>query len=280
MPFSRATAAETNGSAADNLHAESAGALGHFKTDAAQAENAERLAAQLRALQVFLLPLAGVHGGVGRGQFARQGDHQADGQFGDGDGIGAGRIHHHDAAARGGLGVDVVHAHAGAANDAQLGRVRHQRVVDLHGAAHHKRVGIGQRGGQAVGQLVVRQHFPSRLGRKHGQRCRRNFFRQNDLHGCSLVRCCADSVVVKTNALLLAEQVEHAHHRRMRLAFAALVLGERVGMHAQPLGHFVLKEIELLARDQQLFSETQFRHEAVLSSQLQFTAAVSSVGKP
>jgi hypothetical protein len=31
-------------------------------------------------------------------------------------------------------------------------------------------------------------------------------------------------------------------------------------MHAQPLRHFVLKEIELLTRDQQLFSESQFWH--------------------
>jgi hypothetical protein len=31
-------------------------------------------------------------------------------------------------------------------------------------------------------------------------------------------------------------------------------------VHAQPLGHLVLKEIELLPRDQQLFSKTQFGH--------------------
>ncbi len=68
-------------------------------------------------------------------------------------------------------------------------------------------------------------------------------------------------VLVKADAVLFAEQLEHPHHRRMRLALAALVLGERVGMHAQPLGHLVLKEVKLLARDQQLFSESQFGHE-------------------
>ena len=63
-------------------------------------------------------------------------------------------------------------------------------------------------------------------------------------------------ILVKTDALLLAEQIEHAHHCRMRLAFAALVLGDGVGVHAQPLGHLVLIEVELLAGDEQLFSKS------------------------
>ena len=136
------------GIAADEFHAEAAGALGDFETDAAEAENAEGLAAQLRALKIFLLPLAGVHGAVGRGQFAGEREHEADGELGNGDGVGAGRVHDHNAAAGGGFGVDVVHAHAGAANDAQLRRVLHQLVVDLHGRAHDQRIGIGQRGRQ------------------------------------------------------------------------------------------------------------------------------------
>ena len=178
------------------------------------------------------------------------------GQFGDGNGVSAGRIHHHDAAARGCLGVNVVHADAGAANHAQFRRVLEQCIVHLHRAADHERVGIGQRGGQSFRQLVVRLDIPSRLARKHGQSGRRNFFRQYDLHRCSLIRRSGPArVLVKANALLLAQQVEHAHHCRVRLALAALVFGERVGMHSQPLRHFVLIEIELLARDKQLFSE-------------------------
>ena len=174
------------------------------------------------------------------------------------------RIHHHNAAPRGRFGIDVVHAHAGAPDHAQLGRMLHQRIVHLHRAAHHQRVGIGQRRRQSLGQLVVRLHFPSRLGRKHGQRRRRNLLRQYDLHRCSLVLFTA-LVLIKANALLLAQQIEHAHHRRVRLAFAALVLGERVGMHSQPLRHLVLIEIKLLARDQQLLSESKFRHEVAPS---------------
>ena len=197
-----------------------------------------------------------MHGGIGGRHFSRQRDHQADGELGDGNGVCAGRVHHDDAAARGCLGVNVVHANAGAANHAKLGSVLKKCVVHLHRATDDERVGIGQRGRQSFRQLVVRFDFPTRLACKHGQSGWRNFFRQYDLHGCSLVRRGGPAcVLVKANALLFAEQIEHAHYRRMRLAFAALVFGERVGMHSQPLRHFVLIEIELLARDQQLFSE-------------------------
>ena len=51
--------------ASDDFESEAACAPRHFKPDAAQAENAERLAAQFRALQALLLPLARVHRGVG-----------------------------------------------------------------------------------------------------------------------------------------------------------------------------------------------------------------------
>ncbi len=156
------------GVAADDFEAEAAGAACDFKADTAEAENAEGFAAQLRALQRFLFPLAGVHGAVGDGKLARKGEHEADGELGDGDGVGAGRIHDDDAAARGGFGIDVVDAHAGAADDAQLGRLLHERVVDLHGGADHERIGIGECGRQSIGQLIVRDNFPSGLGGEDG----------------------------------------------------------------------------------------------------------------
>ena len=121
--------------AADDFEAETAGALGDFKADAAEAENAEGLATQLRALQTLLLPLAGVHRGVGRRQLAREGEHEADGELRDSDGVGARGIHDDDTAARSSFSVDVVHAHPGAANDAQLRCRRHQCVVNLHRGA-------------------------------------------------------------------------------------------------------------------------------------------------
>ena len=98
----------------------------------------------------FLVPLAGVHGFVGAGDGAGHGDHEAEGELGDSDRVGAGRVHHDDAAMGGGGGVDVVHAHAGAADDAQLRRVLEQGGIHLDGGAHDERVGVGQLFGQAL----------------------------------------------------------------------------------------------------------------------------------
>ena len=201
-----------------------------------------------------------MHRCVRGGHLARQRQHESNGQLGHSNRVCARRVHHHDAAPRGGIGVDVVHAHPGATDHAQLGRMLHQRVVHLYGTAHHQRVGIGKGRRQTIRQLVVRQDFPSRLGRKHRQRRRRNLLRQNDFHLLSLVLF-RSGILVKTYALLFAQQIEHAHHGRMRFALAPLVVGDGVGMDAQPLRHLVLIEVELLARNQQLFSECSFRHE-------------------
>ncbi len=139
----------------DQLHAEGGGAPGDFEADAAEADDAERLAAQLRALQGFLVPFAGVHGLVRARDAAAHGDHQAERQLGDGDGVGAGRVHHHDAVVGGGGGVDVVDAHAGAADDAELGRVLEQRGVGLDGGADDEGVGVGELGLQGFGASIL-----------------------------------------------------------------------------------------------------------------------------
>jgi hypothetical protein len=86
------------GVVADEVHAEGLGAAGDFEADAAEADDAEGLAAELGALQGFLVPLAGVHGGVGARDGAAHRDHEAEGEFGDGDGVGAGGVHDDDAA--------------------------------------------------------------------------------------------------------------------------------------------------------------------------------------
>src|SRR6476660_7065178 len=46
----------------------------------------------------------------------------------------------------------------------------------------------------------------------------------------------------------------------MWLALASFILRNRVGVYAQLLGHLIGKEIKLLSSNQQLFSETEFRH--------------------
>ena len=244
--------------AADDFETEAAGTARNFKSDAAESENAESFAAKFGALQALLLPLAGVHGAVGGRELAGEREHEADGELGDGNGVGARSVHDDDAAARGGFGIDVVDAYAGAANDAQLRRVLHQGVVDLDGAADDEGVSVGECGGQAVRQLIVGQNLPARLSRENGECCGGYLLRQNDLHLVSLGRCGGPGFkFVEADVVLLAEQVEHAHHGCVRLALAALVLGDGIWMHAEQLGHLVGVEVELLARDEKFFAETR-----------------------
>ena len=114
----------------DHLHPEGLRATRDFDAHAAQSDDAQRLAAKLGALQRLLLPLAGMHGGVGTAELTRHRQHEGEGVLGDRDGVAAGSVHHHDAALGGGVEIDVVHAHAGASDDAQLGRLVHHGGVD------------------------------------------------------------------------------------------------------------------------------------------------------
>ena len=253
MPFSRATAAETNGSLPTISRPKAAGAFGHFETDASETQNAQGLAAQLGALQALLLPLAGVHGAVGGRQLARERKHEADGELGDGDRVGTRGVHDHDAAARGGFSIDVVDTDAGSADDTQPGSLFHQSVVGLNRGANDERIRIGEGSRQAVRQFVVGQHFPAGFSCEHCDRGGRHFFGQNNLHCVAPLMLCG-LVFVEADSVLFAEEIEHAHDGCMRLAFSALVLGEGVGMDAQLFRHLILEEIELPAGDEQLFS--------------------------
>ncbi len=111
---------------------------------------------------------------------------EAEGELGDGDGVGAGRVHHDDAAMGGGGGVDVVDAYAGAADEAQLGRGLEQLGVGLHGGADDERVGVGEfsfeAAGAALGDLVGGDDLPAGFLLQHRQGCGRYFFCKNDLH--------------------------------------------------------------------------------------------------
>ena len=122
-------------------HFESERALHHFAPDAAEPDHAERLAAQLIAEELLLLPLAGARRGIGLRNMARHREHQRERVFGDRNGIPAGRIHDEHAGLGGGVQIDIIHANAGAADDAQFRRLLQNRLGHLHGAAHQQRVG-------------------------------------------------------------------------------------------------------------------------------------------
>ena len=153
---------------------------GDFDSDAAQADDAQRLAAKLGALQRLLLPLAGMHGGVGAHQVTRQRQHESEGVLGDRDGIAAGRVHHHDAALGGGVEIDVVHAHAGASDDAQLGGLVHHGGIDERGRAHQYGVRSGQFAGERL--FVGGYDVPVVVFAEDGGRGRRDFVSDDDFH--------------------------------------------------------------------------------------------------
>ena len=78
--------------------------------DAAEADDAERLVAELGAEQALLLPALLLHRRVGGGDRPRQREHQREGVLGDADAVAAGRVGDDDAAGARGLEVDVVDA--------------------------------------------------------------------------------------------------------------------------------------------------------------------------
>ena len=105
-----------------HLHAKGQRALRHFTPDAPHAQHAERFAAHFRALKLFAIPLAGRHRPVRLRHLPGEAQQHREGQLRGGNGVAARRVHHHHAALGGSLDVDVVHADAGAADDAEPGR--------------------------------------------------------------------------------------------------------------------------------------------------------------
>ena len=164
-------------------HVEGAGALGDFQAHSPQPDDAKRLAAQLGALQRLLLPLAGMHERVGAAQVARHGQHQPQGVLGDRHRVCAGGVHHGDALLGGGFQVDVIHAHAGAADHAELGSGREHARVHLDGGAHDQRVGIHQVGRKFAFDLLGSDQRPAVLIAEQLDCGGGNFLGNHDLHG-------------------------------------------------------------------------------------------------
>ena len=107
-----------------------------------------------------------MHQLVGAADVAGHGQHQRQRMFGHGDGIGAGRVHHGDAFAGGGIEIDVVHAHAGAPDDPQFAGVFQQVGIHLHRGANDERVGRLQLRRQLALDLVGRDDGPARLAQQ------------------------------------------------------------------------------------------------------------------
>ncbi len=141
----------------DDLHAEGGHPLRDQHADAAEADDAEGLLAELDTRVLGPLPLAVLQGGVGLRDVAGRGDQQTAGELGRGDDVGRRRVDDHHAGLGGGGDVDVVQSDAGAGDDAQLPGRGDGLGVHLGGGADEDRVDIGDGGDQlrAVGAVAV-----------------------------------------------------------------------------------------------------------------------------
>ena len=135
----------------DDLHFKGQGAAGDFLANAAEPGQAEYLAAHLFTEKGLLVPLAGLHRGIGRRQLARQREQLRHGQFRDADAVGSWRVHDDNAATAGGFDVHVVHARTGAGDRAELRGGGNNVGGDLGGAAHDNGVGLRQVAFQLLG---------------------------------------------------------------------------------------------------------------------------------
>ena len=152
-----ATCSEMKGSWATTLHAEGARAVGHFLADAAEPDDAERLAAKLRAHQALLVPDAALHRGIRGPHRAREREHQRPGVLGDADAVRAWGVHDDDAAVGGGADVDVVDAGAGAGDHPKTWRRGDELFV--------RPAWRCERSGRRLPRGRAASSFPERCGR-------------------------------------------------------------------------------------------------------------------
>ena len=130
----------------------------HGPADGAEAEDAQGASGQAAGLaELFLPPRSVAQGGGGVDDPPVGGDHQADGQFGHGQGVFAGAIGHVDAPRAGGGQVDGVHARPGADNQRELARGLDRGGRNL-GRADDENAHVGHGAGQRIGRKVA-AHF-------------------------------------------------------------------------------------------------------------------------
>lgn len=129
---------------ADDLHLHSHRPRRDGLADPPQADDAQRLAGQLRTHELLAVPAALDKALVGRGDVPHQAVHQGQRLLGGGDRVSAGRVHHHNPLAGGGRSVDIVNADAGTGDGLQAAVARQRIGGDLHAAAADRAVEFGQ----------------------------------------------------------------------------------------------------------------------------------------
>src|SRR5205814_10561306 len=118
--------------------------------DAPEYDDAERLSLQFSTDEILSLPLAGFQTAIRLGNTARERNEQSDRMLCRRDRISVRRVHHYDAASRGRCNIDVVDAHTGAADHAQVLRRVHQLGSNPGDTANDQSFAIGDCGAQLI----------------------------------------------------------------------------------------------------------------------------------
>ena len=103
----------------NDAHAERDGAAAEFTADPAHSNHAECFVIKLDAFEIFSVPTFSAHACVCLGDFSGNRKQQRKRVFSRGNGVSTRRIQHDDAAARGRLNIDIVHADSSATNHSQ-----------------------------------------------------------------------------------------------------------------------------------------------------------------
>ena len=109
---------------ADHFHLEPMRAVGDDPADVAEADDAERLVADLGAGEFAAIPFAGVDRRVRRRDVPRQRHHHRDRVLGGRDAVAGRAVHHDDSAARRRFDIDVIDPDARAPDHFQRRRPR------------------------------------------------------------------------------------------------------------------------------------------------------------
>jgi hypothetical protein len=166
-----------------HVHAERARQLRHVPADAAQADDADRLAAELGALEPLAVPFTAAHRFRGPGDVAGLREQQAHRVLRGADRVGAGRVHDRDSPTGGRVHVDVVHPGAGAGDHAQPGAVGEQIRGHARLAAHDQGLRAPERPLELVTRLAgAVHHLDLRGGRKQLEARLRQAVRHHHAH--------------------------------------------------------------------------------------------------
>ena len=191
-------------------HPESRQALRDKDADSAQPENARGLVEQLHPRPLRALPLAATQRRVRRGDPAGDRQQQADRVLSGTDDVRLGSVDDHHPAAGRRRDVDVVQAHPGAGDNAQVRRRRQRLRVNLGGASDDHGVDVRQRGNErrTVGPVdgahleVVREQVEPGLRQLLGDQHDRTW------HQCTLrLACPARSAAAAGGASVLARRL-------------------------------------------------------------------------